>query len=81
MGRVVAVYSDIASAYDERAKRPEFENALIDLQAGRIDGLACWKVDRLVRRTNQYRRVLDVLEKSGGRLFSLSEGIDTARRA
>jgi site-specific DNA recombinase len=78
MGRVVAVYSDIASAYDERAKRPEFENALIDLQAGRIDGLACWKVDRLVRRTNQYRRVLDVLEKSGGRLFSLSEGIDTA---
>jgi site-specific DNA recombinase len=78
MGRVVAVYSDVASAYDERAKRPEFENALIDLQAGRVDGIAVWKIDRLVRRASQYRRVLDILEASGGRLFSLTEGIDTA---
>jgi hypothetical protein len=36
------------------------------------------KVDRLVRRVSQYRRVLDVLESSGARLFSLVEGIDTA---
>jgi len=78
MGRVVAVYSDIASAYKEGAKRPDFENALLDLRAGRIDGIAVWKIDRLVRRTNQYRRVLDILEESGGRLFSLVEGIDTA---
>jgi DNA invertase Pin-like site-specific DNA recombinase len=40
MGRVVAVYQDIASAYKEEAKRPEFENALADLKAERIDGLA-----------------------------------------
>ena len=78
MGVVVAVYSDVASAYDENAKRPEFENALLDLQAGRIDGIAVWKIDRLVRRAKQYRQVLDVLEASGGRLFSQSEGIDTA---
>jgi site-specific DNA recombinase len=78
MGVVVAVYKDIASAYNEDAKRREFENALLDLQAGRIDGIAVWKIDRLVRRTNQYRHVLDVLEESGGRLFSQQEGIDTA---
>jgi site-specific DNA recombinase len=78
MGVVVATYSDIASAYDEDAKRPEFENALIDLKAGRIDGIAVWKIDRLVRRAKHYRMVLDVLEESGGRLFSLVEGIDTA---
>jgi DNA invertase Pin-like site-specific DNA recombinase len=78
MGVVVATYSDIASAYDENAKRPEFEAALIDLKAGRIDGIAVWKIDRLVRRAKQYRKVLDVLEESGGRLFSLVEGIDTA---
>jgi len=78
MGVVVAVYTDIASAYDESARRPEFENALLDLQAGRIDGIAVWKIDRLVRRASQYRKVLDILEKSGGRLFSQYEGIDTA---
>ena len=78
MGIVAATYKDIASAYQEGAQRPEFQNALADLEAGRIDGIAVWKIDRLVRRANQYRHVLDVLEASGGRLFSLSEGIDTA---
>jgi DNA invertase Pin-like site-specific DNA recombinase len=78
MGQVVAVYSDIASAYAVNAKRPDFEAALDDLRAGRIDGIAVWKVDRLVRRVSQFRRVLDTLESSGGRLFSLVEGIDTA---
>jgi site-specific DNA recombinase len=78
LGRVVATYSDIASAYNEKAKRPEFENALADLKAGRIDGIAVWKIDRLVRRVSQYRRVFDILESSGGRLISMVEGIDTA---
>jgi len=72
------VYSDIASAYAVNAKRPDFEAALDDLRAGRIDGIAVWKVDRLVRRVSRFRRVLDTLESSGGRLFSLVEGIDTA---
>lgn len=78
MGQVVATYSDIASAYSETARRPEFEAALTDLKAGRVDGIAVWKIDRLVRRVSQYRRVFDVLETSGGRLFSMVEGIDTA---
>jgi Resolvase, N terminal domain len=78
MGQVVAVYSDIASAYAVNTKRHDFEAALDDLRAGRIDGIAVWKVDRLVRRVSQFRRVLDTLESSGGRLFSLVEGIDTA---
>jgi site-specific DNA recombinase len=78
LGQVVATYSDIASAYQEGAKRPEFEAALSDLKAGRIDGIAVWKIDRLVRRVSQYRRVFDILETSGGRLLSMVEGIDTA---
>ena len=77
MGRVVAVYRDVASAYNERAKRPEYEAALQDLQAKRIDGIAVWRLDRLVRRSSQYRQVLSILEESGGRLFSMKEGIDT----
>jgi Resolvase, N terminal domain len=36
------------------AKRPDFEAALDDLRAGRIDGIAVWKVDRLVRRVSQF---------------------------
>jgi site-specific DNA recombinase len=78
MGRIFAVYSDIASGFDEKAKRPEFENALDDLRAGRIDGIIVWKLDRLTRRRNQMRRILTLLEDCGGRLFSVVEGVDTA---
>jgi site-specific DNA recombinase len=78
MGRVVAVFSDAASAYSEKDKREDFANALTDLQAGRIDGLIAWKVDRLTRRRNQARRLLTILEECGGRLATVVEGIDTA---
>jgi site-specific DNA recombinase len=78
LGIVVATYSDIASGWDETAKRPGFEAALDDLKAGTIDGIAVWKLDRLVRRVSQFRRVIDALEESGGRLLSVTEGIDTA---
>jgi site-specific DNA recombinase len=78
MGRIVAVYTDIASAFDEKAKRPEFENALDDMRASRIDGIIVWKLDRLTRRRSQMRRILTTLEECGGRLVSVVEGIDTA---
>ena len=78
MGRIVAFYTDIASAYDEKAKREDFTNALGDLKAGRIDGLIAWKVDRLTRRRSQARKLLTLLEECGGRLATVVEGIDTA---
>lgn len=78
LGRVVATYKDVASAYKEGSKRPEYDAALVDLRAGRIDGIAVWRIDRLCRRASQYREVLSILEESGGRLLSLVEGIDTA---
>ena len=78
LGTIVHVYPDIASAYSEKAKRPEFTNALDDLRAGRIDGLIVWKLDRLTRRRNQIPPILTTLEECGGRLISVVEGIDTA---
>ena len=78
MGRIVAVYSDIASAHNENARRPDFENAITDIRAGRIDGIIVWKVDRLTRRRSQARKLLTILEECGGRLATVVEGIDTA---
>jgi site-specific DNA recombinase len=78
MGVVVATYTDVASAYKRESKRPQFEAALDDLKAGRIDGIAVWRLDRLARRMTETWRVVRVLEECGGRLFSLDEGLDTA---
>jgi site-specific DNA recombinase len=78
MGRVVAVYTDIASGRDEKAKRENFSAALVDLKAGRVDGLIAWKWDRFTRRRSVARRLLVLAEECGGRLATVVQGIDTA---
>jgi DNA invertase Pin-like site-specific DNA recombinase len=79
LGSVGPVYSEIVSAFDENAHRDGLDNALADLAAGRIDAIAAWRPDRLVRRVTQFRHVMVALEKAGGRLLFLKPMvIDTA---
>jgi DNA invertase Pin-like site-specific DNA recombinase len=78
MGVIVQSYKDIASAWKAGAPRPEFEHALVDLASGTIDGIAVQSIDRLTRRKDEVRPVLNALRETGGRLFSLEDGLDTA---
>jgi DNA invertase Pin-like site-specific DNA recombinase len=78
MGIVVESYKDIASAWRPGAKRPRFKHALVDIAAGRIDGIAVLNIDRLTRCKDQVRPILNALEAMGGRLFSLEDELDTA---
>ena len=78
MGVIVDSYKDIASAWRPGVNRPRFKHALVDLAAGRIDGIAVLNIDRLTRRKDQVRPILNALEAMGGRLFSLEDELDTA---
>jgi site-specific DNA recombinase len=78
MGVVVESYKDVASAWLPGAKRPRYKHALVDLAAGHIDGIACLAVDRLTRRRDQVRPILNAMEEMGGRLFFLWDELDTA---
>jgi site-specific DNA recombinase len=78
LGIIVQTYKDIASAWKPGAKRPRYENALVDLASGVIDGIAVLSIDRLARRNDQVRAVLHAVEALGGRLISLEDGLDTA---
>jgi DNA invertase Pin-like site-specific DNA recombinase len=78
MGIIVETYRDIASGWSPNAKRPRYKHALVDLSSGWIDGIAVLAVDRLTRRTNQVRPILNALEEMGGRLFALWDDLDTA---
>ena len=78
MGIIVETYRDIASGWSPTAKRPRYKHALVDLSSGWIDGIAVLAVDRLTRRTNQVRPILNSLEQMGGRLFALWDELDTA---
>jgi site-specific DNA recombinase len=77
MGIVVDSYPDVASAWRPGVKRPRYENALADLAAGRIDGIACLAVDRLTRRRDQVRPILNAVGQMKGRLFFLWDELDT----
>jgi DNA invertase Pin-like site-specific DNA recombinase len=78
MGVIVDSYKDVASAWMPGAKRPRYKHALVDLAAGYIDGIACLAVDRLTRRRDQVRPILNAMEETGGRLFFLWDELDTA---
>jgi DNA invertase Pin-like site-specific DNA recombinase len=78
MGVIVESYKDVASAWQPGAKRPRYKHALVDLATGYIDGIACLAVDRLTRRRDQVRPILNAMEEMGGRLFFLWDGLDTA---
>lgn len=78
MGIIVDSYKDVASAWMPGAKRPNYKHALVDLSSGMIDGIAVLCVDRLTRRRDQVRPILNALEAMGGRLFALWDELDTA---
>jgi site-specific DNA recombinase len=77
LGRIVRSYKDIASGFQEDANRPDYENALADLRAGVIGGIAVWKFDRLTRRILELYRIIELLRATGGRLLSVVEEVDT----
>jgi DNA invertase Pin-like site-specific DNA recombinase len=78
MGVIVQTYKDIASGWKPGAPRPRYKHALVDLASGTIDGIAVLCIDRLTRRRDQVRPILNALEAMGGRLFALWDELDTA---
>jgi DNA invertase Pin-like site-specific DNA recombinase len=67
------IWQEHASASKGR-KRPELENALIDLRPG--DTLVVWKLDRLTRSLRELFQILDRVHAAGAGFFSITEQID-----
>lgn len=58
-----------------RRKRPKLRTVLLEIQAG--DVLCVWKLDRLAQSTRHLLETVELLNKKGVGLKSLTEGIDT----
>lgn len=76
---VVDVYRDSGtSAYNLRAKRPEYDRLMADVAGRRVDVVLIWKLDRLARNTKEALRVKEHLTKFDADLVSVNDpGIDT----
>jgi site-specific DNA recombinase len=58
--------------------RPALAELLVDCKAKRVSTVVCLKLDRLTRSVRDLSDLLDLFEKNGVALCSLSESLDTS---
>ncbi|MBM0127342.1 recombinase family protein [Pimelobacter simplex] len=56
------IYSDNDVSARSGKRRPSFEQLLLDVEAGYVDGILAWHLDRVLRRVVDLERVLDAIE-------------------
>lgn len=58
-------------------ERPGLKRLLSDIDAGRIDVVVVYKVDRLTRALSDFARIVDTLDKSGASFVSVTQAFNT----
>jgi site-specific DNA recombinase len=58
-------------------ERPALATLLADVQAGKIDVVVIYKIDRLTRSLADFARIVEVLEKSGASFVSVTQSFNT----
>jgi len=75
---VADVFEDVdLSAFKRTVRRPEFERMIGAIREGAIQGILCWKVDRLSRRQRDFVRADEECEQAGAFIATVVEGLDT----
>jgi site-specific DNA recombinase len=73
---VLQVYRDNdVSAYSGKP-RPAWRQLLSDIDAGLVDAVACWHVDRLTRSPRELEEVIDLHDKRGIALATVTGELD-----
>ena len=78
---VLAVHADVGVS-GASSKRPALDAWLLDAEEGRADLLLAWDWSRISRQgLKSAARVLDVLDRSGARLVTLRDNLDSSSPA
>ena len=76
--KVTATYEDIdESAYKSTDNRPGLRALLEDMASGRFDTIVVWRLDRLVRRNDEFEYIWSICQRHNIALTSVTEPIDT----
>src|SRR6266567_156761 len=76
-------WSVVADRYDDggytggNLERPALQKLLTDLKAGKIDCVVIYKVDRLSRSLLDFARLMEIFEKHGVSLVSVTQPLNT----
>jgi len=58
-------------------ERPALKRLLAEIQAGRIDVVVVYKVDRLTRSLSDFAKIVDVLDAAGASFVSVTQAFNT----
>lgn len=58
-------------------ERPALKRLMAEIEAGRIDVVVVYKVDRLTRALTDFSRIVDVLDKAGASFVSVTQAFNT----
>lgn len=58
-------------------ERPALKRLLADVEAGRVDVIVVYKVDRLTRALSDFARIVDVLDGRGASFVSVTQAFNT----
>lgn len=64
------------SAFKKGTIRPDFQRLLADIEARTIQGVVVWRSDRFTRQPREIEAFLDLAERTGARIFSVTEPFD-----
>src|SRR5216683_800146 len=76
-------WSCLAQAYDDGGltgatiDRPALQQLLGDIQAGRVDIVVCYKVDRLTRSLADFAKIVEVFDAKGVSFVSVTQQFNT----
>jgi site-specific DNA recombinase len=74
---LVESYTDNdVSAYQPKAKRPDFERMLGDLEAGTLQGIVVYDLDRLARKPSDLERIIDLYDQRPLVFATVQQDID-----
>jgi DNA invertase Pin-like site-specific DNA recombinase len=71
---VVDVYEDNDRSAYRGKPRPEYRRMLGDIEAGRIDAVVVWALDRLTRRPREWEEFFDITDRAGDVAFATISG-------
>ncbi len=73
----------LADAYDDggfsggTVERPALQTLLADIEAGKVDVIVVYKVDRLTRSLSDFAKIVDVLDTHGVSFVSITQQFNT----
>lgn len=73
---VAEVYEDNDTSASGTRPRPRYRQMLADLEAGQIDALVVWDLDRLTRRPIEVEEFIDLADRRGVALASVGGDVD-----